>query len=1195
MNKKNRNSASHQANTGMNLPLSWLFSIANQLRYGLVLLVVLTLLLTSGILIYLSFQAQLQQVEIAQQERSHAAAGEINAYLDDLQRKLSYLARVPGLTDLSPEIQDRFLEALTRHNSAYETVAVFNNKGEIVSFSSPYGKAIFYQEETSTSFLQAFRQQEDFVSPVRIDPKTRLQTVILAVPIRNQQDEINGVLMAWINLKFLWNVLSQTRVGKTGYAYAIDNRNYLIAEKGESPEKFNLKDLSGYQFIQKITKLNGARRLTTYQGLRGVEVVGAISTIRNGRWKVVVELPTLEAYAPVRKMLLVMGIALSGAILVATELGWFFSRQIVLPLQRLTKAAAQISGGNLDTQVTVIQGNELGVLATTFNEMTAQLRGLIKDLRKERNFVSAILDTAGALVVVLDSQGRIIRFNRACEETTQYSFEEVKDKYFWDLFLIPEEVEPGKNLFKSLQSGELPSTYENYWVTKNGSRRPIAWSNTVLVDTDNSVNYIISIGIDITERKRVEEALTRSEELYRTLARNFPNGAVFLLDQDLRYTIAEGAGLAAIGLSKELLEGRMLCETLPCETCELLEPTYRAALAGKATVIEVPYNNSPDSDRSGSRIYLLHALPVKNEGGEIFAAMVMTQDITDWKQAEEKLRQERDFNTTIVQTSPAFFVAINPDGTVRMMNDAMLHALGYTFEEVLGTDYLSTFIPQSDRAIVSEVFERVIQLQQLPQQNNYVLTKQGEKLLVEWHGRSVAKENGELDFFFGLGIDITERQRAEEALLLSAERDRLSGAMALRIRQSLDIQQILDTTVIEVRNFLLADRVFISRIYSNFEVVAESVAPPWRPVLGWSPTDEEHMQQIRAMFENKSIHVVKDTSQIELSSAISQDFSNYHIKAYLAVPILLNDEAWGILMVDQCTNPRDWKQLEIDLLSSLSTQVTIAIQQAKLYQQVQDLNASLERQVETRTAQLIQKMEELKELNELKDEFLHAVSHDLRTPIMGMSLVMNNLLNKVGDTIPISRSILERMIQSSDRQLGLINSLLEAHSSEVRGVVLQYEFVELSTLIQAIAEDLEPLLSKHQASLINRVPYDLPGVTADPLQLRRVFENLLTNALNHNPPGLRITLEALVEEEMIHCTVADNGIGMNPEACDRLFDRYVRGNHARSAGIGLGLYLCRQIITAHGGQIGAISAPGTGATFWFTLPLATSPEVEKSG
>jgi signal transduction histidine kinase len=142
--------------------------------------------------------------------------------------------------------------------------------------------------------------------------------------------------------------------------------------------------------------------------------------------------------------------------------------------------------------------------------------------------------------------------------------------------------------------------------------------------------------------------------------------------------------------------------------------------------------------------------------------------------------------------------------------------------------------------------------------------------------------------------------------------------------------------------------------------------------------------------------------------------------------------------------------------------VTIAIKQAKLYQEVQDLNARLERKVEERTAQLSQKMQELKELNELKDEFLHAVSHDLRTPIMGMSLVVNNLLNKSGETIPISRSILERMIQSSDRQLSLINSLLETHSSEVRGVILNYQLVQLGTLTSAIAQDMEPLLLKNQ-------------------------------------------------------------------------------------------------------------------------------------
>jgi len=256
---------------------------------------------------------------------------------------------------------------------------------------------------------------------------------------------------------------------------------------------------------------------------------------------------------------------------------------------------------------------------------------------------------------------------------------------------------------------------------------------------------------------------------------------------------------------------------------------------------------------------------------------------------------------------------------------------------------------------------------------------------------------------------------------------------------------------------------------------------------------------------------------------------------------------------------------------------------------VQALNAGLEQQVEERTAQLQQKMQELQQLNQLKDEFLNAFSHDLRTPIMGVSLVLKNLLNQSGDIVPITRSIVTRMLQSSEHQLQLINSLLQAHTGETQGVVLQCELMQLGLLTQVILEELEPLVVKNQATLKNLVPPDLPLVTADPLQLRRVFENLITNALNHNPPGVDLTISARVEEEMIRFNFQDNGVGMSQEVSDRLFERYVRGPKSRhSTGIGLGLYLCRQIITAHGGQIGVYSAPNIGSTFWLTLPLAIS-------
>ncbi len=136
--------------------------------------------------------------------------------------------------------------------------------------------------------------------------------------------------------------------------------------------------------------------------------------------------------------------------------------------------------------------------------------------------------------------------------------------------------------------------------------------------------------LDRLERKLRDRDrhLRESEARYRALIENFPNGVVLLFDRQLRYLIADGLGLAAVGLSKNQLEGKTIWEALPPETCRRLEPLYRDALAGNATTQELVY---------ADRTYLTHALPVRNDKGEVFAGMVVTQDITDRKQAEQQL------------------------------------------------------------------------------------------------------------------------------------------------------------------------------------------------------------------------------------------------------------------------------------------------------------------------------------------------------------------------------------------------------------------------------------------------------------------------------------------------------------------------------------------------------------------------------
>ena len=184
------------------------------------------------------------------------------------------------------------------------------------------------------------------------------------------------------------------------------------------------------------------------------------------------------------------------------------------------------------------------------------------------------------------------------------------------------------------------------------------------------------------------------------------------------------------------------------------------------------------------------------------------------------------------------------------------------------------------------------------------------------------------------------------------------------------------------------------------------------------------------------------------------------------------------------------------------------------------------------------------------------------------------------------------MIQGNDRQLGMINSLLEIHASVEQGVVLQGEVVNFSTLLTAIIKDLSQVFAQNQANVNNLVPENLPLVFADPTQLQKVFVNLFTQSLQNNPPGLNFTLKATVETAMIRCTIQDNGVGMNKLECDRLFDLSIRDPQARcSTGIGLKMFLCRQIIKAHGGEMGVFSSNRKrGLTFWFTLPLATPSE-----
>jgi signal transduction histidine kinase/integral membrane sensor domain MASE1 len=432
--------------------------------------------------------------------------------------------------------------------------------------------------------------------------------------------------------------------------------------------------------------------------------------------------------------------------------------------------------------------------------------------------------------------------------------------------------------------------------------------------------------------------------------------------------------------------------------------------------------------------------------------------------------------------------------------------------------------------------------------------------------------------------DITEQQRL-------SERDRLLNEITLQLRQSLKMEEILNTTVEEVRQFLGIDRVFFSQFDQRgyTRVVAESVDPTWRSVLG-TESPMSILEDVRAIFGQSHIRVNHDSAQVERTPFINAYYEQYQIRASIAIAILQDGQLFGVLNVNQCSEPRHWQAFEIELLEKLATQVEIAIQQGILYQQVQTLADNLEHQVTERTLQLQQNMEQLQAANQMKDTLLHAVTHDLKTPMLGMLMVLRRLQTRPDQEIFLSRSVLDCMVESSEHQISLIRSLSEVDSLETQEIALDRQPFQFSDLVRSVLQDLHPLLIENDAQLNTLIPKNLPLVVADSINIRRVLENLITNALKHNRPGLKITIAAEVRDEMLRCTIADDGVGMSQEQCAQVFKKpYLRGFHNRHlTGLGLGLFWCHQSITAHQGQIGVISSPNLGATVWFTLPL---PEV----
>lgn len=258
-------------------------------------------------------------------------------------------------------------------------------------------------------------------------------------------------------------------------------------------------------------------------------------------------------------------------------------------------------------------------------------------LWQERDFVSAVLDMAAALVLVLDTQGRIVRFNRTCEQTTGYSFAEVRGKPFWDLFIAPEEMEAVQAVFRQIRTGSLVQEYENYWLTKDHKRRLIAWSNTVLFDPEHAVEYIISAGIDITGRKQAEQELEHSLSLLRATLESTAEG-ILAVDITERMVIWNRQFSEMWGVPESIMTSRDDRHFVSFAVEQLQNPELFLTRV-RESYAQPAVENCDIFQLKDGRSFERYSKP-QTVGSKIVGTVICYRDITQRQQAELALQHQ---------------------------------------------------------------------------------------------------------------------------------------------------------------------------------------------------------------------------------------------------------------------------------------------------------------------------------------------------------------------------------------------------------------------------------------------------------------------------------------------------------------------------------------------------------------------------
>ncbi len=425
----------------------------------------------------------------------------------------------------------------------------------------------------------------------------------------------------------------------------------------------------------------------------------------------------------------------------------------------------------------------------------------------------------------------------------------------------------------------------------------------------------------------------------------------------------------------------------------------------------------------------------------------------------------------------------------------------------------------------------------------------------------------------GLNTDITgsncELTRYINKIFEQQEKERIVRWLVNSIRESLELDTVLENTVKEVGSLLKVDRCLIAlyekqdkkfyfrseyRKKENISSLINEEKPVCKIPFDWQSF----------LIKNNLPICIDNPEKKKLKPEEKYYFRHNKIKSLIIIPIVFKEGFLGILMVHQTEYPRKWTDDHFDVLKDIGSQISIAINQAILYSKIQ-------------------------EATRLKNDFLAGMSHELRTPlnaVIGFSeMLLSENFGKINEK---QRKFLTNISVSGEHLLRLVNDLLDLSKIESGNMEIHYENFNVHTAIKETVSVLNSLAVQKNVNIEADIPPDL-SINADLRKFKQIMYNLLSNSVKFTREGGMVYVKAFQEDENLKVEVLDNGIGISPGDKDKIFKRFRQLDSSltrKQEGTGLGLTLTKKLIELHSGVIDFESEIDKGSKFWFILPWA---------